>query len=66
MLTQLRNIHIHKLGKDIIELQQQYPDLVKVKTIGKSEYGLNIYAISLGKGSAKVFSSMVPIMRGNG
>ncbi|PQD96312.1 peptidase M14 [Pradoshia eiseniae] len=44
-----------QLGKDIKELQQQYPDLVKVKTIGKSEYGRNIYAVSLGKGSAKVF-----------
>jgi len=44
-----------QLGKDIKELQQQYPDLIKYKTIGKSEYGRNIYAVSLGKGSAKVF-----------
>ena len=44
-----------QLGKDIKELQQQYPDIVKVKTIGKSEYGRNIYAVGLGKGSAKVF-----------
>lgn len=44
-----------QLGKDIKELQQQYPDIVKIKTIGKSEYGRNIYAVGLGKGSAKVF-----------
>lgn len=41
--------------KDIQKLEKKYPDLVKKKVIGKSEYGRNIYAFSLGKGDANVF-----------
>jgi g-D-glutamyl-meso-diaminopimelate peptidase len=41
--------------KDINELKKAYPGLVKSKVIGKSEYGRNIYAISLGIGSSSVF-----------
>ncbi|RFU61145.1 M14 family zinc carboxypeptidase [Peribacillus glennii] len=40
---------------DITKLKKAYPDLITVKTIGKSEYGRNLYAVSLGKGSSKVF-----------
>jgi hypothetical protein len=37
---------------DIKNLQKAYPDLISYKVIGKSEYGRNIYAVSLGKGKA--------------
>jgi g-D-glutamyl-meso-diaminopimelate peptidase len=44
-----------KMVSDIQKLKRAYPKLVNVKVIGKSEYGRNIYAISLGNGPAKVF-----------
>ena len=37
------------MKNDMKELQAAYPGLVKTKVIGKSEYGRNIYAISVGK-----------------
>jgi g-D-glutamyl-meso-diaminopimelate peptidase len=40
---------------DIQKLKAAYPELIHVKVIGKSEYGRDIYAVSLGKGPAKVF-----------
>lgn len=40
---------------DIKSLQKAYPDLIQYKVIGKSEYGRNIYAVSLGKGKATTF-----------
>ncbi|WP_409302938.1 M14 family zinc carboxypeptidase [Peribacillus sp. SCS-155] len=40
---------------DIKELKRAYPDLIQYKSIGKSEYGRNIYAVSLGTGPSKVF-----------
>jgi g-D-glutamyl-meso-diaminopimelate peptidase len=45
----------NQMVSDIQKLKAVYPDLIKVKIIGKSEYGRNIYAISLGKGPANVF-----------
>ncbi|MGE7603936.1 M14 family zinc carboxypeptidase [Peribacillus sp. NPDC097675] len=44
-----------KLLNDIKKLEKSYPGLVKKKVIGKSEYGRNIYAVSLGKGESTVF-----------
>jgi g-D-glutamyl-meso-diaminopimelate peptidase len=44
-----------KMVSDIQKLKRAYPELVNVKVIGKSEYGRNIYALSLGNGPAKVF-----------
>ncbi|MEH7073405.1 M14 family zinc carboxypeptidase [Neobacillus drentensis] len=44
-----------KMAADIQKLKRAYPNLVTVKVIGKSEYGRNIYAISLGKGPATIF-----------
>ena len=44
-----------QMEKDIMALAKSYPDLVEYKVIGKSEYGRNIYAISLGKGEPTVF-----------
>lgn len=44
-----------KMVKDIEKLEQTYPDLIHVQIIGKSEYGRNLYAVSLGKGNATVF-----------
>lgn len=44
-----------QMEKDIMALAKAYPDLVEYKVIGKSEYGRNIYAISLGKGEPTVF-----------
>ncbi|WP_197028347.1 M14 family zinc carboxypeptidase [Bacillus sp. EB01] len=40
---------------DMYKLKSAYPGLIQVKVIGKSEYGRNLYAIGLGKGSANVF-----------
>lgn len=44
-----------EMVRDIKILQKKYPDLIKIKIIGKSEYGRNIYAFSVGKGEATVF-----------
>jgi g-D-glutamyl-meso-diaminopimelate peptidase len=44
-----------KMVSDIQKLKSAYPDLIKVKVIGKSEYGRDLYAVALGKGSANVF-----------
>ena len=43
------------LLNDIKKLEKTYPGLVKKEIIGKSEYGRNIYAVSLGKGDSTVF-----------
>ncbi|MEC2077854.1 M14 family zinc carboxypeptidase [Metabacillus fastidiosus] len=43
------------MEQDIEELAKAYPDLIQYKVIGKSEYGRNIYAVSLGKGSSVSF-----------
>lgn len=44
-----------QMETDIIKLAATYPELISYKIIGKSEYGRDIYAISLGKGGANVF-----------
>jgi murein tripeptide amidase MpaA len=41
--------------RDIRALAQRYPDIIQYKTIGNSEYGRPIYAVSLGTGNANVF-----------
>lgn len=41
--------------RDIKELSNRYPDIIKYKTIGNSEYNRPIYAVSLGTGNAKTF-----------
>lgn len=41
--------------KDIKKLKKAYPDLIQTKVIGKSEYGRDIYAFSVGRGEATVF-----------
>ncbi|MRX73682.1 peptidase M14 [Bacillus lacus] len=40
---------------DIQKLAAAYPGLVTYKVIGKSEYGRDIYAVSVGKGPSTVF-----------
>ncbi|WP_142675812.1 S-layer homology domain-containing protein [Bacillus taeanensis] len=40
---------------DIKALQKKYPHLITYKSIGKSEYGRDIYAVSLGSGNSTVF-----------
>ncbi|MDV2886332.1 M14 family metallocarboxypeptidase [Alkalihalophilus pseudofirmus] len=44
-----------KMEQDIKRLAQLYPDLIHYEVIGKSEYGRNIYAVSLGKGESTIF-----------
>lgn len=44
-----------KMVRDIEKLKKAYPELIDVEIIGKSEYGRNIYAVSLGKGTSTVF-----------
>ena len=43
------------LTNDIKNLAQQYPELIQYKSIGKSEYEREIWAIRLGTGEATVF-----------
>ncbi len=44
-----------KMVTDIKKLEKAYPELIDTEVIGKSEYGRDIYAVSLGKGDATVF-----------
>lgn len=44
-----------KMVRDIDKLKKAYPELIDVEIIGKSEYGRNIYAVSLGRGTSTVF-----------
>ncbi|RSD21128.1 M14 family zinc carboxypeptidase [Mesobacillus subterraneus] len=44
-----------QMVKDIYALKKAYPELINVKTIGKSEYGRKIYAVSIGTGNANLF-----------
>ena len=44
-----------KMVKDIKKLEAAYPELIDVQIIGKSEYGRDLYAVSLGKGNSTVF-----------
>lgn len=39
-----------QMEQDIKKLAERYPELIAYEVIGKSEYGRNIYAVSLGKG----------------
>ena len=41
--------------RDIEKLEKAYPELIEVEIIGQSEYGRDIYAVSLGKGDSTVF-----------
>lgn len=45
----------NEMVRDIKNLQQAYPELITYKVVGKSEYGRDIYAVSLGHGKAKTF-----------
>jgi murein tripeptide amidase MpaA len=40
---------------DIKKLAAAYPEVVRYKVIGQSEYGRNIYAVGLGNGEASVY-----------
>lgn len=44
-----------EMVRDIKAMANRYPDIIKYKTIGTSEYGRQIYAVSLGTGNAKTF-----------
>lgn len=44
-----------KMVRDIEKLEKTYPELIDVEIIGQSEYGRDIYAVSLGKGDSTVF-----------
>ena len=41
-----------QMQEDLYELQEAYPELIKVSVIGESEYGRNIYEAKLGTGKA--------------
>lgn len=41
--------------EDIKELAAAYPDLISYKIVGKSEYGRDLYAVSIGTGKPTVF-----------
>lgn len=45
----------NQMVSDIKQLQRAYPDLIQYKVVGKTEYGRDIYAISLGNGKATAF-----------
>lgn len=44
-----------KMEQDLLLLAESYPELVTLKTIGTSEYGRNLYAISIGTGTPTAF-----------
>ncbi|NHM30024.1 M14 family zinc carboxypeptidase [Neobacillus terrae] len=44
-----------QMVSDIQNLQKAYPDFIRVKVIGKSEYGRSIYAVGLGNGNTNLF-----------
>ncbi|MBS4200644.1 hypothetical protein KHA93_13480 [Bacillus sp. FJAT-49732] len=54
-----------QLVTDIKKLRRIFPDLITYKVIGKSEYGRDNYAVSLGRGPATGFINGL-IMLGNG
>jgi hypothetical protein len=39
-----------KLNQELHSLSQTYPDLIQVKSLGKTKYGRDIWALKLGKG----------------
>ncbi|AZB44993.1 peptidase M14 [Bacillus sp. FJAT-42376] len=43
------------MKKDLEALAASYPQLIHYKSVGKSEYGRELYAVSVGKGPASVF-----------
>lgn len=43
------------LTRDIRELAAKYPDLIEYKSIGRTLYGRDIWAVGLGSGSSTVF-----------
>jgi len=43
------------LTQDVQELAAKYPDMIEYKSIGKTLYGRDIWAVGLGSGSAAVF-----------
>ncbi|MGD7006956.1 M14 family zinc carboxypeptidase [Metabacillus sp. 84] len=43
------------MKRDIQALAASYPELIRYKSVGKSEYGRDIYAVAIGKGPAEVF-----------
>lgn len=44
-----------RMTQDIKELAKQYPDLIRYKSIGRTPYGREQWAVSLGKGDAAIF-----------
>ncbi|WP_100374083.1 M14 family zinc carboxypeptidase [Bacillus sp. FJAT-45037] len=42
------------MERDILAIAAKYPDLVSYKVIGKSEYGRDIFAVSVGKGPSNI------------
>ncbi|MCF6138840.1 stalk domain-containing protein [Pseudalkalibacillus berkeleyi] len=45
----------NEMVRDIKALKKKYPALISYKVIGKSEWGNDIYAVSLGTGKAEIF-----------
>ncbi|WP_260412331.1 stalk domain-containing protein [Alkalihalobacillus sp. TS-13] len=45
----------NEMVRDIKLLAEEHPDLIEYRVIGKSEYGRDIYAVSLGTGRSTVF-----------
>ncbi|MFC6334603.1 M14 family zinc carboxypeptidase [Paenibacillus septentrionalis] len=43
------------MERDLLALEKAYPELVTLHTIGTSEYGRELYALEIGKGSAALF-----------
>ncbi|WP_322905491.1 M14 family zinc carboxypeptidase [Paenibacillus sp. SGZ-1009] len=44
-----------RMTRDIQTLAQTYPDIIQYRSIGKTTYGRDIWAIGLGKGAATIF-----------
>jgi len=54
MNTDEESYSFHRMEKDLSELQQKYKSEVKVKSIGKTEFGRPIWAIKLGVGKKNI------------
>ncbi len=44
-----------RMTQDIQTLARTYPDVITYRSIGKTKYGRNIWAVGLGKGTATIF-----------
>ncbi|MED2975036.1 M14 family zinc carboxypeptidase [Fictibacillus sp. B-59209] len=55
MVNPIQTYTYTEMTRDIKALAKKYPDLIQYRSLGKSPYGREIWAVKLGKGDATVF-----------